>query len=70
MTESRDMTVRLGWGEAQVVVNVEAVSYSGEVLRDMMARALEGFAGVLDAVDRFDPDEDETEDAEAGADDA
>lgn len=37
-----DMLVRVEYGDLCLVVNVENVAWSGEVMRDMIARALDG----------------------------
>ena len=47
-TESRDMMVRISAGHGvEVMVHVEACAWSGEVLSDMMTRAVEGFGEVM-----------------------
>ena len=47
-TESRDMMVRISAGQGvEVMVHVEACAWSGEVLSDMMTRAVEGFGEVM-----------------------
>lgn len=58
-----DMLVRIEGFDCAVVVNVENVAYSGEVLRDMVNRALDGWqravaiAAEYEVVDGADADD-------------
>ena len=50
---SGDMLVRVEYGDLSIVVNAEDVSWSGEVMRDLMTRALDGLARGLEITSAY-----------------
>ena len=51
---SRDMSVRISGLGISVVAHAEGVSWSGEVMRDLMNRAADGFARALEVASQYD----------------
>lgn len=61
---SGDMLVRVEYGDLVVIVNAENTSWSGEVMRDLVNRALDGLErglAITAAYDVIDADDDDGE---------
>jgi len=69
VSDSRDLQVRIGFGDYYVLVNAEGVSYAPDALHDMVLRTVEMFREGY-AIVRADmlPDDEEA-DATTGDDD-
>lgn len=54
MANGGSMRLQIRWGDVRISMEAEGVSYSPDVLVDMVARALEGFRGTMEALDAID----------------
>jgi hypothetical protein len=58
------MMVRVSYAGVDVIINVEAVAYSGDVLTDMVARAVAGLRESMEVAALFDVTDTDAEEAE------
>lgn len=54
----RDLSVTIVYGDLEVTMTAEGVSWSGEVASDLMARTLAGFGAALGLI-QVQPQEDD-----------
>lgn len=71
MSESRDVHMRIAYGDLEIVMIAESISYSADAVHDLRNRTLEAFAHALQLIEPYEralelvsTSDDETEDEE------
>jgi len=71
MAESRDVHMRIVYGDLEIVMIAESISYSADAVHDLRNRTLESFAHALQLIEPFEralelvsTSDDDTEDEE------